>query len=161
MGDVRALLESTPMHQLQGKLSEYGVEDAFKHGMKKAQIIDEAIRILEKQNAEPEEGIVEDEETVGNEEPTPKVVDPVEEKKENDPADGFVNPEAKDPAIESKPSQESSPASIEPEQEKPFVMSETDIKRNITNCKLNLIGAEGEKKKFLLDKITELEAKLK
>lgn len=157
---IKRELEGTPLHQLAAKMEELGVGDAFKHGKKKAELIKEAIALLEKR-AQAE--VIEDE-TKDTEVDDTNEDDEVQGSEEIKGTEGTddqgltikpVGPEegAQEgiipPTIEAKKDTEAS-----------FKMSRKDIEKNIANCKLNMIGSNDQVKRILLDKIEALEEML-
>lgn len=182
MEEIKALLEATPMHQLLGKLEEYGAGDAFKHGKKKAEIIEDAIKILEQVQMKGAGAI----EEVGTGTPVEAQVDILTQDQEQPSANTETpvvgsqegsgtllenvvkgSKETKEPIIASNekiidftplPKDE---GESDPYDEEQAVKAHVEnILKNIENCKLNLFNATEHQRDLLLKKIEELESQL-
>lgn len=162
MEQIKEDLKQTPLHELAGKLEKYGVSEAFKPGNKKTAMIEEAIGILEKRAAtallevgvEDKGDLMEDTNQEGD---SGEESENVQENPDNTQLLTEESAMAKSETVSKDGIQD---PDLDADQVE-FVMSQVDIKKNILNCQLNLIGADEVKKKLLYDKILELKAKLK
>lgn len=155
--ELKAILIKTNFHELGGKLDELGLGAAFSVGKKKSEIIDDALKLYASKQEPEEKGPDQD--------PTDPEIDPdadyeLEEDTEEDegeegneePLPEKEQPKVKEPA---KAKQETKAEGPKPKH------SREVIEKNIANCQLNLINCTPEKRKLLIQKLSELESMLK